>query len=467
MNYDDRYKGAFQAFIDEVTHDIARKKGGSTKYAAAESELARVLGCSEASIQKYRRGASTPRRPFDAIEAILDFCVTEYAMDVAWVKERLGMVHHPNEGEILEALFPEGVGLRAAGGAGRGFSLDAAGGARAEGAPEGALRLTDPYYIEREVDLHLRQEVLAWGTTITIRAPRQTGKSSLLVRGLNYARQHGMRYTLLDMQGVGEDNLRTKDHFLHFLVRHIFRELGLGLEIVEQEWQSTDTPNNKLTYLIEDYLLSETDERVILALDEADRLMNTPFYQDFFGLMRSWHNKRPLNESWNQLNMILVISTEPHLLIRDVHQSPFNVGSEFYVNDFERGHVEELNRRYEHLLNEAEIGELMGLINGHPYLVRQAFYNIVTKKWSLPQLIEVAQNDTTGPFGKHLRRLYDLLQWDDRLKRALNEVIEEGHCRSEAVFFHLQQAGLVSGVKEKCRCRCQLYEAYFKDKFGW
>lgn len=467
MNYDDRYKGAFQTFIDEVTHDIARKKGGSTKYAAAESELARVLGCSEASIQKYRRGASAPRTPFDAIEAILDFCVTEYQMDLVWVKEKLGKVHHPNETDILEALFPNRVRLKPAVSLEHSPYLDQEQVPRQEGAPEGALRLTDPYYIERDVDLHFRQEVLAWGTTITIRAPRQTGKSSLLVRGLNYAKQHGMKYTLLDMQGVGEDNLRTKDHFLHFLVRHIFRELGFSPEIVEQAWQSTDTPNNKLTYLIEDYLLNETDDRFILALDEADRLMNTPFYQDFFGLMRSWHNKRPLNETWNQLNIILVISTEPHLLIRDIHQSPFNVGSEFYVNDFERAHMEELNQRYGLPLNEAEISQLMRLIYGHPYLTRQTFYHIVTKKWRLAQLIEVAQNDTTGPFGKHLRRLYDLLQRDERLKTALNEVIQEGHCSREDVFFHLQQAGLVSGVKEKCRCRCQLYEAYFKDKFGW
>ncbi len=276
-----------------------------------------------------------------------------------------------------------------------------------------------------------------------------------------------MKYTLLDMQGVGADNLRTKDHFLYFLVRHIFRELGLSPEIIDQAWQSTDTPNNKLTYLIEDYLLTETGERVILALDEADRLMDTPFYQDFFGLLRSWHNKRPLNDIWNQLNIILVISTEPHLLIRDIHQSPFNVGSEFYVNDFERAQVEELNQRYGHPLDEAKIGRLMRLINGHPYLTRQTFYHIVTKKWTLAQLIEVAQNDTTGPFGKHLRRLYDLLQRDERLKTALQEVIEAGHCRREDVFFHLQQAGLVSGVKERCGCRCQLYEAYFKDKFGW
>jgi hypothetical protein len=31
----------------------------------------------------------------------------------------------------------------------------------------------------------------------------------------------------------------------------------------------------------------------------------------------------------------------------------------------------------------------------------------------------------------------------------------------------LIQAGVVKGTKEEGSCRCHLYTAYFKDKFGW
>ena len=81
---------------------------------------------------------------------------------------------------------------------------------------------------------------------------------------------------------------------------------------------------------------------VPLALDEVDRLLQTPFHSDFFALLRSWHNSRALDEQWDKLNMIMVISTEPYLLIADVNQSPFNVGLKIYLEDFNEAQIRDL-----------------------------------------------------------------------------------------------------------------------------
>jgi len=88
-------------------------------------------------------------------------------------------------------------------------------------------------------------------------------------------------------------------------------------------------PQDKLTYLMEDYILSKSDSPIVLAMDEADRLLQTPFHSDFFALVRAWHNSRALDDRWNKLNIVMVISTEPYLLIADPNQSPFNVGLSF------------------------------------------------------------------------------------------------------------------------------------------
>ena len=466
MNYDQRYKGAFQTFIDEVTHDIARQKGGHTKYAAAESVLAGVLGCSVSSIQRYRRGASMPRNPLDTVLLILDYCVQEYRMDRAWTEKMLRLVRHPNNSEILARLYPGQSAYPQMTTNGEISLTSDTGPLKQDGAPNGVLPLTDSYYIKREVDTYFAEEILAWGTTITIRAPRQAGKSSLLVRGLDKAARHGISFVRLDIQGIGRDILSTKDRFLHYLATHIFDQLGLDKEPLEEQWQSALDPNDKLTYLIEDQLLSDNNLRLILALDEADRLMKTDYHQDFFGLIRAWHNERALNPSWKHLSVILVISTEPLLLIRDVSQSPFNVATEFNLDDFGAEHIRELNQRHGSPLTDNELSDLMALLRGHPYLTRQAFYAITTKHLLPEQLIEIATRDT-GPFGQHLRHLYYLLHQDENLLITLKEVVQNGRCESEDAFFRLIQAGLVNGTKEKSSCRCHLYEAYFKDKFGW
>jgi hypothetical protein len=67
-------------------------------------------------------------------------------------------------------------------------------------APGGAVKLSDRLYIERDEDTRLRREIVQKGTTTTIYGVRETGKSSLLVRGVDHARQAGVRVVYMDLQ---------------------------------------------------------------------------------------------------------------------------------------------------------------------------------------------------------------------------------------------------------------------------
>jgi hypothetical protein len=58
-------------------------------------------------------------------------------------------------------------------------------------APGGVVDLESPFYVERRADARLKRELSRSGTTTTIRAARQMGKTSLLVRGVEHARQGG------------------------------------------------------------------------------------------------------------------------------------------------------------------------------------------------------------------------------------------------------------------------------------
>ncbi|MBN1993883.1 MAG: AAA-like domain-containing protein [Anaerolineae bacterium] len=331
-------------------------------------------------------------------------------------------------------------------------------------APGGVIKLRDKFYIERYADAQLRREVTKAGTTTTIRASRQTGKSSLLVRGINFARENKARVFHLDLQQFDAERLATPNIFLHSLAELMVRKLRLEVAEVENFWRGSLGPQDKLTYLIEDYILPETNSPIVLALDEVDRLLQTTnFYSDFFALLRAWHNSRALNEDWNRFNIILVISTEPYLLINEINQSPFNVGLRVYLEDFNQAQVRDLNQRHGAPVAEADFPELMDLLNGQPYLTRQALYTMVIQQLTWANLRQIAVEDN-GPFGDHLRRQHWLLGQEPMLKEAFRQVIHNKNCEDDTARFRLLQAGLIKGSGDVYACRCDLYRQYFKDK---
>ena len=332
--------------------------------------------------------------------------------------------------------------------------------------PGGAVKLRDKLYIERKVDVQLRDQIADWGTTTTIRAPRQTGKTSLLMRGIHYARAQGINVVFLDFQSFGSEQFTSLDLFLQEFAQSICDELDLDEDIIEQAWQGSRSPTKKLTRFMEKHVLPAFDEPVVLAMDEADGLLQTDFYKDFFGLLRSWHNRRASREAWEKLNLALVISTEPYLLIDDIHQSPFNVGLYLGLEDFDQTQVRDLNARHGSPLDDHHLPELMALLNGHPFLTRLALYKMVTEDMVWAELKESAPTDY-GPFGDHLRHQYWIIHDKPELKNALRDIILTQCCPDEKSLFRLLQAGLIKGSGDVFTCRCDLYKLYFQDKlFG-
>jgi len=336
-------------------------------------------------------------------------------------------------------------------------------------APGGAVKLRDQFYIERKADQLLRRELSQpYGTTTTIRASRQMGKSSLLVRGMNDARQRQAKIVYLDLQGTDHQYLVSFDLFLRYLANTIVRKLRLNPAIVDTAWQSSLGAKDKLTYLMEDEVLRPTHQPIVLALDEVDLIVQPDhsFHTEFFSLLRSWHNNRAVDFEglWDKLFIVMAISTEPYLLIRDVNQSPFNVGLKLYLEDFDPTQVYELNWRHGAPIRSAEFGNFMQLLNGHPYLTRKALYTMVTQPMSWSTFAQVADDDN-GPFSDHLLRHYWLLMNDKLgLATALKAIIRNNRYNDEVAILRLLKAGLIKGEGNFYTCRCDLYRRYFEGR---
>jgi hypothetical protein len=329
--------------------------------------------------------------------------------------------------------------------------------------PGGTMRINDALYIEREADASLRRELSRVGTVTTIRASRQTGKSSMVVRGVHFARQSGAKIVLLDVQSVSSDDLVSANSFLFYLANYIVSRLRLDAGQVERFWKSPLDAQHHLTALMEELVLPALDRPMVLVIDEADRLLDTNFYGDFFGLLRYWYNSAAYEPLWEKLNLAMVISTEPYLLINDPNQSPFNVGLKLYLDDFSTAQVEDLNQRHGSPLSSRELHRFQELIGGHPYLTRKALYAMVTNKMDWPAFSKIAASDV-GPFSDHLRRQMWLLHKRPELVAALKEIIHRQRCDDEDARFRLLRAGLIQASGDVCTPRCELYQIYFKDR---
>jgi hypothetical protein len=214
---------------------------------------------------------------------------------------------------------------------------------------------------------------------------------------------------------------------------------------------------------MERIVLAHVDGSLVLALDEADRLFEWDYKSNFFSMLRLWHNNRSRPTSaWEDVDLALVISTEPYLLIESRHRSPFNVGLTLEMESFNKDECDVLNQRYRGLLSENQVEQLWTLLRGHPFLTRLAYYRLTAPdKVDFGRLIEQASEER-GPFGDHLRALLMKLHEKPELLNAMKQVVRTGMLSDRDLYYRLYGAGLVRREGKRINPANLLYARYFK-----
>ncbi|MGD9728133.1 MAG: AAA-like domain-containing protein [Nitrospiraceae bacterium] len=327
----------------------------------------------------------------------------------------------------------------------------------------GSVKLSSPFYVRRGADKELERQVPVKGTTSIVKGPRQIGKSSLVARALAQAMKLKQRCCLIDFQLIPSSEFESLDRLLKHLARKIARGLNTK-EKPQDTWDDDLDSMENLSTFVEEAVLTHETQPVLLALDEADRVFKFPYRDDFFSLIRGWHNNRATNELWCNLNIVIAHSTEPSLWIQNVDRSPFNVGLRLRLDDFTAEQISQINIGHgSPLKTDSDLSGLMNLVGGHPYLVRQSLYAMARNGWALSQLQTDAVKES-GPFGDHLRQWVWRLQENRELRDELRTVQKHSRCDDEGRFQRLKAAGLVTGeTRTDVRMRCRLYELYFKD----
>ncbi|PSB15549.1 CHAT domain-containing protein [Phormidesmis priestleyi ULC007] len=331
--------------------------------------------------------------------------------------------------------------------------------------PEGQVPLESLLYVERPpIEARCYEAIVKPGALIRIKAPRQMGKSSLMLRIINHAIEQGTQTASLNFQLVDRDSLRNLDLFLQWFCNSIAGELNLDDRLADY-WKGTISPKNKSTNYFQRYLLPELQRPIVLCLDEVDQVFEYPtIATDFFGMLRAWHEDAKIKPIWKNLRLVIVHSKEVYIPL-NINQSPFNVGVPIELPQLTQPQVIDLVKRHGLDWSEAVVAQLMAMVGGHPYLVRAALYQIARGEVSLEQLLQLAPTEG-GLYGEHLRRHLLNLEGDEKLLAVMKQVIAVDHPiainTSEA--FKLTSMGLVLFRGSEVMPSCNLYREYFRER---
>jgi hypothetical protein len=304
--------------------------------------------------------------------------------------------------------------------------------------PGGGMSLDDPYYLARSVDPLIHAMADIHGATLVIKGSRQTGKTSLLVRYLADCKRKNKRVALIDFQQFSDSHLEDQKTAVTRIGHRLIKELAID----PSARQSLDTPGD-LTDFLEDVIFPIIEQPIVLAFDEVDRFISCPYRDNLFGAMRGWHNNRGTRGGkWEDLDVAIIVATEPNLLIQDGEQSPFNIAEPFRLPPFSRSDLDQLNRLFGQPLAVADLDALQELLGGHPYLTRLAFWRLLAGGVTDFRSLERHAADDDGPFGEHLRAKLTQLQRRQSVLDAYRGLIHRNVQPQADTYWRMQAAGL-------------------------
>ncbi|MEH2162693.1 MAG: AAA-like domain-containing protein [Nostoc sp.] len=334
--------------------------------------------------------------------------------------------------------------------------------------PDGPVPLDSPFYVERSpIEELVYREIIQPGCVIRIRAPREMGKSSLVLRLLAFAQMQDYRTVNLNCKQIDASCLTSLNKLLRSFCWQVATELGIDPKL-DQNWDEEIGCKLSCNLYLQSYLLKQSKSPVVLVLNEVDRFFEYPeIAQEFFGLLRSWYEEARQDTNLRKLRLVVVYSTEVYVSL-DINRSPFNIGLPIRLPEFTKHQVEYLAQR--HGLDWAsgnEVNQLMSLVGGHPALIRIALYYLCCQRISLEELIEEAIANG-GIYRYHLWRHWAMLQENSSLVKAYLEIVSAKQSISlNPINAHkLESLGLIAYEGDRILPRCELYRAYFNKQLS-
>lgn len=326
----------------------------------------------------------------------------------------------------------------------------------------------DEIYLERELLDSYQNKLLQVGMLLRIKAPKQWGKTLLVNRLLEGMEQKGYRTVHIDVLDTDRESCENLDRFLQWICRNVGRELGVAKEKLWELWDEKDASKVNCSEYFEKAIFPEVELGLVLAFDNIERIFDCDIAEDVLSTIRAWFEKSKQKKRWSKLRFILSHSTECYVRM-NANQSPFNVGEAIALSEFNFQQVKELMGRHGVSLKDEEIGCLIEMIGGHPFMVERGIAFLKDNpSVSLDEMLAKAAT-LEGIYSDHLRGLWGYIQEREELVTAMKQVVskKEGvDLKNPPLAHQLESLGVVKLDGNKVMPRCDLYREFFQEQLG-
>ena len=336
--------------------------------------------------------------------------------------------------------------------------------------PSIPVPLDSALYIERPpVESLAYQEIVKPGALITIKAPKQMGKTSLAMRISDSGRSRGYHTVRLNLFQAEDSVLSNLERLLRWFCTNVCLQLGIE-SCLDDYWDEDLGYKVSCTNYLQGHILSQLNSPLIITLDEIHRLFSyTQISYEFLPLLRFWHEEANNVPVWQKLRLVVTHCADMYIHL-NIHQSPFNVGLPLRLEEFNCEQVIELAKRYgldrsHPTIKSEQIETLTKITGGHPYLINLAFYHLVARNADLNKIMSEAITDT-GIYRDHLRDHLITLNSSPKLAAAYKQVVQsdEAVILDTITAYELETMGLVKLKQNQTLPMCQLYRLYFRDR---